>query len=230
MLVQVLARALMPRNSQQTRKKIIAAVGRLLSRSGFRNLGVNAIAREAGVDKVLIYRYFGGIPELLRAYAEEGDFWPTAEELLAGLRGKLPPSDADLAAKLLIEFGRALRRRPITQEIMRWELLERNELTDALAHYREEQGMKLIRMVRDARGLDLDIQALGSLLSAGQTYLILRSKTAAVYNGLRLGSDRDWNRIEKNIEHLVRLAFARSPRSKTTNAPPRKRVVAPKTK
>jgi AcrR family transcriptional regulator len=220
----------MPRNSQQTRKKIIAAVSRLLSRSGFRNLGVNAIAREAGVDKVLIYRYFGGIPELLRTYAEEGDFWPTAEELLAGLRGKLPPSNADLAAKLLIEFGRALRRRPITQEIMRWELLERNELTDALAHYREEQGMKLIRMVRDARGLDLDIQALGSLLSAGQTYLILRSKTAAVYNGLRLGSDRDWNRIEKNIEHLVRLAFAHSPPPKATNSPPRKRVAAPKTK
>ncbi len=216
----------MPRNSQQTRKKIIAAVGRLLSRSGFRNLGVNAIAREAGVDKVLIYRYFGGIQELLRAYAEEGDFWPTAEELLAGFRGQLPPSNADLAAKLLIEFGRALRRRPITQEIMRWELLERNELTDALAHYREEQGMKLIRMIRNARGVDL--QALGSLLSAGQTYLILRSKTAAVYNGLELDSDREWKRIEKNIRHLVRLAFAHAPRSEATNAPPLKRVATPK--
>jgi AcrR family transcriptional regulator len=218
----------MPRNSQQTRKKIIAAVGRLLSRSGFRNLGVNAIAREAGVDKVLIYRYFGGIPELLRAYAEEGDFWPTAEELLAGFRGQLPPGNADLAAKLLIEFGRALRRRPITQEIMRWELLERNELTDALAHYREEQGMKLIRMVRDARGVDL--QALGSLLSAGQTYLILRSKTAAVYNGLELNSDRDWKRIEKNIEHLARLAFAQLPRSKATSANRSRRAASPKDK
>lgn len=220
----------MPRNSQQTRKKIIAAVGRLLSRSGFRNLGINAIAREAGVDKVLIYRYFGGIPDLLRAYAEEGDFWPTAEDLLAGFRGQLPPNNADLAAKLLIEFGRALRRRPITQEIMRWELLERNELTDALAHYREEQGMKLIRMVRDARGLDLDIQALGSLLSAGQTYLILRSKTAAVYNGLELGSDGDWKRIEKNIEHLVRLAFAEKPRSIEINAAPPERLSGPKSR
>jgi AcrR family transcriptional regulator len=216
----------MPRNSQQTRKKIIAAVGKLLSRSGFRNLGINAIAREAGVDKVLIYRYFGGIPDLLRAYAEEGDFWPTAEELLAGFRGQLPPSNAELATKLLIEFGRALRRRPITQEIMRWELLERNELTDALAHYREQQGIKLIRMIRGARGVDL--QALGSLLSAGQTYLILRSKTAAVYNGLELRSDRDWKRLEKNIRHLVRLAFAHAPRSKASNAAPPKKVATPK--
>jgi AcrR family transcriptional regulator len=218
----------MPRNSQQTRKKIIAAVGRLLSRSGFRNLGVNAIAREAVVDKVLIYRYFGGIPELLRAYAEEGDFWPTAEELLAQFRGQLPQSNEDLAATLLIEFGRALRRRPITQEILRWELLERNALTDALAHYREEQGMKLIRMIRDARGVDL--QALGSLLSAGQTYLILRSKTAPVYNGLELGSDRDWKRIENNIRHLVRLAFAHAPRSKAIKTDRSRKTAAPQDK
>jgi AcrR family transcriptional regulator len=218
----------MPRNSQQTRKKIIGAVGRLLSRSGFRNLGVNAIAREAGVDKVLIYRYFGGIPELLRAYAEEGDFWPTAEELLAEFHGQLPQSNEDLAATLLIEFGRALRRRPITQEIMRWELLERNELTDALAHYREEQGMKLISMIRDARGVDL--QALGSLLSAGQAYLILRSKTAAVYNGLELSSDRDWKRIEKNIRHLVQLAFGQAPGSGAINRVPPQKVATSKKK
>jgi AcrR family transcriptional regulator len=209
----------MTRDSQQTRKKIIAAVGRLLSRSGFRNIGINAVAREAGVDKVLIYRYFGGLQDLLRAYAEEGDFWPTAEELLAGFGGQLPRNSAELAAKLLIEFGRALRRRPITQEIMRWELLERNELTDALAHYREEQGMKLIGMVKkESQGLDL--QALGSLLSAGQTYLILRAKTAKVYNGLELSSDRDWKRIEKSIEHLVHLAFGHKPGSKRRKADP----------
>ena len=195
----------MIRNSQQTRKKIIGAVGKLLSRSGFRNIGVNAVAREAGVDKVLIYRYFGGMRDLLRSYAEEGDFWPTAEELLQEFGGRLPSDGAELATKLLIEFGRALRRRPITQEIMRWELLEKNELTDALAHYREEQGMKLIGMVKQSQGLDL--QALGSLLSAGQTYLILRAKTAKVYNGLQLGQDEDWKRIEKSIAHLVRLAF-----------------------
>lgn len=218
----------MPKDSQQTRKKIIRAVGRLLSRSGFRNIGINAIAREAKVDKVLIYRYFGGMRDLLRAYAEEGDFWPSAEELLAGLGGSLPTSDAELATRLLIEFGRALRRRPITQEIMRWELLERNELTDALAHYREEQGLKLIGMVRGAEGLDL--QVLGSLLSAGQTYLILRAKTVNVYNGLELSSDRDWTRIERTLEDLVRLAFAQPPRSKATGVTPSKRSSVPKSK
>ena len=71
----------MQKDREQTRARILQAVGRLLAESGFRELGVNAIAREAGVDKVLIYRYFGGMPELLRTFAEEGDFWPQLSEL-----------------------------------------------------------------------------------------------------------------------------------------------------
>ncbi|MFU8830406.1 MAG: hypothetical protein ACNA8P_13365 [Phycisphaerales bacterium] len=35
---------------------MIRAVGTLLARDGFQGMGVNAVAREAGVDKVLIAR------------------------------------------------------------------------------------------------------------------------------------------------------------------------------
>ena len=195
----------MRRNSQATRKRILKAVGRLLARSGFRGVGINSAARAAGVDKVLIYRYFGGLPDLLRAYAEGGDFWPSADELLAAVPDRESKTEAELGACLLIEFGRALRRRPITQEIMRWEILEKNELTDALANYREEQSMKLLGLFRDKGSVG--VQAIAALLGAGQTYLLLRAKTADVYNGLDLNKDRDWKQVEEAIRVLVGLAF-----------------------
>lgn len=195
----------MERNKARTRNAILAAAGRLLAREGFRNLGINAVAREAGVDKVLIYRYFGGMEDLLKAYAEAGDFWPSAESLIAAVETGQPPNAAELAANLLIEFGRAIRRRPVTQEIMRWELLERNELTDALARYREEEAVKLLGLLRESG--DVDVQAIGALIAAGQTYLILRAKTAETYDGLRLDEDADWARVEEAIRSLVRLAF-----------------------
>ncbi len=44
------------RNRGLTASKIIDAVGHVLARDGFTKIGINAIAREAGVDKVLIYR------------------------------------------------------------------------------------------------------------------------------------------------------------------------------
>jgi AcrR family transcriptional regulator len=197
----------MQKNRERTRAGIIAAVGRLLARAGFRDLGINAIAREAGVDKVLIYRYFGGMEELLKAYAAEGDFWPSAEDLLEAVQRCEPKTDAELAAALLIEFGRALRRRPMTQEILRWELLERNEVTDTLARYREEESIKLLTRLKRT---DVDVAAVASLLAAGQTYLTLRAKTAEVYNGLRLNDERDWNRLESALRTLVALTLGGS--------------------
>ena len=195
----------MQRSSQETRKRILKAVGRLLARSGFRGVGINSVAREAGVDKVLIYRYFGGLPDLLKAYAEGGDFWPSADDLLAAVPDAETKTEAELAASLLIEFGRALRRRPITQEIMRWEVLDKNQLTDALAQYREAQSMKLLSLFRNA-GI-ADVEAIAALLGAGQTYLLLRAKTADVYNGLELKKNQDWKRVEEAIRLLVGLAF-----------------------
>lgn len=214
----------MERNKARTRSAILAAAGRLLARDGFRNLGINAVAREAGVDKVLIYRYFGGMEDLLKAYAEAGDFWPSAESLIAAARTGRSRNDAELAANLLIEFGRAIRRRPVTQEIMRWELLERNELTDALARYREDEAVKLLGLLR--RSGAVDVQAIGALLAAGQTYLILRAKTAETYDGLRLDEDADWARLEEAIRSLVNLAFdapraTKRPKGRTARPPAR---------
>lgn len=203
------------RNSEQTRRRILSAVGELLAQSGFRDLGVNSIARQAGVDKVLIYRYFGGLPELLKAFAEESGFWPGNDELSSELTAELGPAASDAAAharQLLLAFGRALRKRQLTQEIMRWELLERNELTDALARHREEQGNQLIGPLEQPGGPD--IRAIGSILSAGQMYLILRAKTADVYNGLDLKSEEGWARIERAISFLVDSALS-SPGNQT---------------
>ncbi|HWB95555.1 MAG TPA: TetR/AcrR family transcriptional regulator [Bryobacteraceae bacterium] len=198
----------MQRNRKQTRLEILNAVGRLLARSGFRELGVNSIAREAGVDKVLIYRYFGGLPELLKAFAEETDFWPDLEELERETETpSMPAAEAERANRLVLAFGRALRRRPLTQEILRWELLERNELTYALDRYREEQGTKVFRHIEESDESAIDIRAVGSLLAAGLTYLILRSKTVDVYNGLHLQSEEDWARIERAAGFLVEAAF-----------------------
>jgi AcrR family transcriptional regulator len=210
------------RDSEQTRRRILAALGQLLATSGFRDVGVNAIARQAGVDKVLIYRYFGGLPELLKAFASESGFWPTNDELQAEIAGDPAAATTAGRARLIqLGFGRALRKRRITQEIMRWELLERNELTDMLAHHRESQGNDLFASFEQPDGPD--IRAIGSILSAGLTYLILRSSTADVYNGLHLNSEEDWARIERAVGFLVDASFPQQTPAPRPAARPRRR-------
>ena len=45
-------------------------MGTVLEQDGFEKMGVNLVARRAGIDKVLIYRYFGSFDGLLSAFGE----------------------------------------------------------------------------------------------------------------------------------------------------------------
>jgi AcrR family transcriptional regulator len=194
------------RDRKGTRKKILTALGRLLARKGSRGLGINAISREAKVDKVLIYRYFGGIDQLYRAFALEGNTFPSLEEVAEGRLNEFPNlSTAEKAKVIVLGFGRAIRRRPITKELMRWELQERNALSDALAMERERQAQHWLGLAPDLHGADLS--AVTALLVAGQVFLTLRSKTAQTYNGIDLHSDSGWKRIEDAVALLSDLFF-----------------------
>jgi len=196
-----------PRNRDATRERILTAVGDLLAREGFSGLGVNAVAREAGVDKVLIYRYFGGIEALLDTWGRE----VLAESSGSAAAPEAPAGDvADRAAGALLGFARAVRERPQALEVMRWELVEDNALTRRLAELREAAGFAdLVRLgVDEARARAVDLPAVAAVLSAGLLHLALRARTAPRWLGIPLRTRRGWARLEGAAALLVRAALA----------------------
>ena len=66
----------------QTEQKILQALEHLLLEQGFPAVGINSVARQAGCDKVLIYRYFDGLDGLLLAFAETNDLWWNIDEII----------------------------------------------------------------------------------------------------------------------------------------------------
>lgn len=195
------------RDRESTRRRILDATGRVLARDGFRGLGVNAVAREAGADKVLIYRYFGGIEALL-------DTW--GREVLGGAEPR-PVADpaapatsaADRAAGSLLAFARAARRSPQALEVMRWELVEDNALTRRLAELRESAGNDdLARIgIDEEQARAVDLPALAAVLSAGLLHIALRARTAPRWLGIPIRTKQGWERIEKAAATLVRAAL-----------------------
>lgn len=202
-----------PRNRDATRERILAAVGTLLARDGFSGLGVNAVAREAGVDKVLIYRYFGGIEALLDAWGREALAASAPSPAPEGPAGQA----AARAAAALLAFVRSAREHPQALEVMRWELVEDNALTRRLAELREAAGFAdLERLgVDDSRAREVDLPAVAAILSAGLLHLALRARTAPRWLGIPLRSPQGWARLERAAASLVErvLAPADAPRS-----------------
>ncbi|MBK7396041.1 MAG: TetR/AcrR family transcriptional regulator [Myxococcales bacterium] len=95
------------RDKDGTQAELLSAVQRVIEQDGVAGLGVNAVAREAGVDKVLIYRYFGGLEGLLTAFAESAAFWPTVAEIVVDRSALDAMSLGDAVAEVMVRYARA---------------------------------------------------------------------------------------------------------------------------
>lgn len=107
------------KSSQQdrTRKALIAGLAAELVRPG--RLTAERVALRAGVNKALLYRYFGGLSGLIIAFAESDDFMPSAAELRALLPADIGTRSArERFVACLQAYIRALAGRPATVQIL----------------------------------------------------------------------------------------------------------------
>lgn len=193
-----------PRGREETEQRLVQAVEDILRDDGFAALGVNAVAHRAGVDKVLLYRYFDGLPGLLRRYAESGSFWPSVDEILGPDRAVLrEPDPVRLGARVLTAYARAIRARPITLELLAWECSQRNELTVVLEEVRERTAMLLFAEL-PAPASDPAIVAAVALISGGINYLAVRGRHVRLFGGVDIQSDQGWAAMEAAIEPMLR--------------------------
>jgi AcrR family transcriptional regulator len=199
----------MARNRPLTESRLREAVESLMVEGGFAALTPSAVGRRAGVDKMLIYRYFGDLPGLVRSIANAPDFFPSFQDwcgddpaaLLA-----LPPGDR--AAIMLERYAAALLARPVVLELMVWELVERNDLTAIMEESRETLGLRLMaEMFPDAADPER-LRGAAAVLTAGLAYLALRRRKIRWYGGLDLKSDDGWRAISAAIAAMARAAVA----------------------
>lgn len=172
------SRPAVTRDKDATKARLIDAVGVLLAREGFGTLGVNTVASQAGVDKVLIYRYFGGMPGLLAAFGASADFWPSIEEVLGDEPWETLPMGERWAAGL-IRYAQTLRKRPITQEILAWELIEQNELCQILRDSRAQWFEELMtHFPDDPDAIDADLAATILLIVGAIHYFVVAGRVS----------------------------------------------------
>lgn len=203
------------RDRARTEKAILDAVARLILREGLSGVGINALAREAGIDKVLVYRYFGDLDGVYRAYAEHGDFWWSVGDMLGNA--------ADLAGALkdgLRRHAAEMRKRPVTLAVIAAEPANRTPLVIALEEVRERRTLELMKIVFERHGAPegVDVMAVIALIGAAIDYLAARARKIRVYSGVEIKTDKDWERIFATVDAMIDGAFTAVPRIKDTRS------------
>ena len=189
------------KNREQTEEKILEAVGSIIENQGFEKVGINAIATEAGVSKMLIYRYFGGVEELIAQYLIQKDYWANTDAAIIN-----PEAVGDSIKSMFRRQVEQLRNDITLRRLYRWELFTDNQNIRQLRNRREENGCRLIKMVSALMGCpDAQVAALASILSASISYLALLEDQCQSYNGICLQTDEGWNQLMQGIEMIIDL-------------------------
>lgn len=189
------------KSREQTECKILEAVASIVESDGFEKLGINTIALKANVSKMLIYRYFGGLEELVARFIMQKDYWANTDTLILN-----PHSVGDSIKSMFRNQIEQLRNDVTLRRLCRWELSCHNASIDRLRDKREENGCNLIKVVSRLTGCsNSEVASLASILSASISYLTLIEEQCPTYNGIALQTDKGWEQIAQGVDMIVDL-------------------------
>lgn len=200
-----------PKNRKLTERKLIDAVGDIIRSNGYTGLGVNAIAKNAGVSKKLIYRYFGTVDALIETYLVEKDYWVTFSKKVSDavdLANKKQPMIEFISSILENQFEFFFNEDEM-QRIILWEISEKTSMLNELCKKREVMGEELLKLTDPYfKDSEVNFRAVSAIIVCGIYYAVLHAKkNSSTICGLDLNTEAGRNEITKAVRKIVELSF-----------------------
>lgn len=194
-----------------TERKLIAAVGAILKEDGYRGLGLNRIAKTAGVNKNLIYRYFGDVDTLVETYIREKDFWLADNKEFPEVftppasKEQIITSISDLLHNQLNYFYNSEEM----QHIILSEISEDSQILKRLSALRETMAEPFFSLTEKYfENSALNFRALSAIMTSGIYYLVLQSKKNEAINcGINIRTEQGREMISKTIRQMIEWSF-----------------------
>lgn len=201
------------REKARTKRKLISAVGKVIQKKGYAGLNVASISKEAGLDRRLVYTYFGSLDNLIETYVKQKDYWSSnvKEDFIASLKDDTELKSEDIFNLLQGQFDAVLKDKAL-QKIIHWELGEKNKMLRKISDNRELLGEELFKRVEpDFDGTDIDIRAILALQIGGLYYLSLHAKAnGSLFCGININEGEGKERIEKALESVLSLCYEKT--------------------
>lgn len=198
------------KDKKRTKARMVQAVGKVLLKKGYTGLNATSIAKECGVDKRLVWTYFGSLDNLVETYITQRDFWKsTASDSIMALLSETEGITSQQIGGLLQSQFETLLNDNVLQRIIHWEIGENKKFLRNLADQREEIGEELFKLIEMyfQKG-NVDIRAILALLVGGIYYLALHSKiNGSLFCGIDINEPQGEQRIKDAISYIITSAY-----------------------
>jgi len=191
---------------EATEAAIVDAFHRVVQRDGLRNVGVNAVIKEAGVGKGLLYDYFGGLPGLVQAWGNKYQIWPDIGEMIGLSHDLTRTSMAHQLRAIVLKHAQSLREDPLRVELLADEFMSPTAISPALSDVRKQLAQQHHALFAGQQSMhDDDYRSLALILMAAASYLAMRAERAPRFMGTNIGSPEGWDDLMRRFERLIEL-------------------------
>ncbi|GAA3989284.1 TetR/AcrR family transcriptional regulator [Mucilaginibacter dorajii] len=199
------------KNKDETKQRIFNAIGRLFKADGINALYYANIAREAGVDRSLVYQYFGrNIKKLIEDYILQKDYWMKFFEKVKAEVGK---NDHEPGKELIIELLQRqweyLSADMEMQHLILWELTGDSDLMRSIHHTREMMAEPMLELAEQKfKGTLVKITPIIVLLLSGIYYANIHAvHNGSVICGIDVRSIEGQADLLKAIQQIIEWAY-----------------------
>jgi len=200
------------KNKEETKQRIINAVGEIFKVDGRTGLNYARIASKAGVDRGLIYRYFGkDIDQLIEAYVVQKDYWlKFAEQINAEVSKNHHESSKDLIIDILMSHWRYFSVETEMQHLILWELTGKSDLMRSIHNTRELMAQPVIEMAEsDFKNKDVRFKPIAVLLLGGIYYANIHAlHNGSTICGMDVKSEEGQEDLLNAIKQIIEWAYA----------------------
>ena len=196
------------RDKEKTKLRMLNAVGKILKSKGYQGLQITKIAAAAGVDKKLIYDYYGSADKLINEYLKQRDFWSSLNEIVSNT--EINDGGRLLSKRLLSTQFDEFKKNKEFQKIILWELSESKPILRKLADDREAAGKEMFVNITDRHfgSESRKFRALMAILISSSYYLNLHTDVnGSDFCGLNFKDDEDRNVVKSVISEMIDLFF-----------------------
>lgn len=198
---------IMQRDRALTEQRLIDAVGQVITENGFDQLGINKVAGRAGVHKILIYRYFGGLNGLLEAYYAQNRHVISSPALDIEQLKDAPLDEVfDACYEYLINEYRLLRQNVEAREFLKASLMSNDGLFNPVATEKDGQFQRMVDelalLIKTENG-----RSFAAIVVSAMTLLTFMSQEKRTVLGIDLSTDDGWAQIEIALKNIYRGAY-----------------------
>lgn len=199
------------RNKERSIKKFLDAVGKILRTKGYTGLKVNDIAATAGVDKKMIYTYFGGMDGLIDEYIRSQDYWSkvTTEEV-EKIKPKLDDGGKSFMENMLLSQFDYVYENKEAQKLLLWRLSEPRKSLKKLTDTQEENGEYIFKLLMDSHFKENaeDVRSIMAIMVSGLYYLNMYAAiNGSIFCGIDVNSSKGRDKIKKAISFLLNHTY-----------------------